>query len=508
MASLSTLTRAIGAFITAFREEQLIPSDLYSWDEFDSRFLRYSMGEMFYVNKAYKDIAKFSARMKSNDHLYKFIRGIYNPVFRLTEGYVSKVYGGGIDWQELTGGSIPITDATPQTIDAIRQLWVWSNWGTRKSLYVRNGAKYGDSVLKVVDQPSRGKVSIEVLHPAKLRDYKLDNAGNVTYGRIEYYVPGEGSDPGYMYREDLERDVIRTFKDGKPHAFYADAADRPVNSWENEAGFVPLVLTKHRDVGMNSGMTAYHPALDKVNEINDAASILADAIRNAVNIVWFVPGLGDTTDLTPTKTSRDDVTILSARSEKVGTPFPMTANIDLAGAGANIDRQLSELEQDLPELALHQLRAARNQTAPGVERAFDDAIGRYKEAQGNYDDGLIRANKMGLSIGGMRRYKHFESFDLSSYAAGDEDHYIASRKIMGDDLSKQDRIAALRDADGKSTGILELILEELDIDETDRARVIAAVESDQRNAARGAFDSLFGNTGDTVDPAGDNANNG
>lgn len=67
-----------------------------------------------------------------------------------------------------------------------------------KGLYVRNGAKLGDSVLKVVDDRGRDKVRIEVLDPRRLADVTLDEMMNIKSCVIEYERQ-DGDQKPYTY---------------------------------------------------------------------------------------------------------------------------------------------------------------------------------------------------------------------------------------------------------------------------------------------------------------------
>ena len=134
------------------------------------------------------------------------------------------------------------------------------------------------------------------------------------------------------------------------------------------------------------------------------------------------------------------------------------------------------------------LRDGGSLTAPGVRSAYNDAIDSFIEAQGNYDDGLIRAQKMAVSIGGFRGYDGFSAFNLDSYAAGDLEHFIGERAIISDELTKQEKIAALQAA-----GVpVQLILRELGYDEEDIEDVLAWQEEQARGAVRALAANVVG----------------
>ncbi len=485
--------------LLAFNERALIPTDNYDWNEYQSRLFRYALAESYYSNIAYRDITSFSSRLKSVSDLYKHVRGIYNPVSRLTEAYSAKVYGGSLDFEDLSRGAIPLTMASDELKLAIRQLWLWSNWGMQKTLYVRYGAQLGDVFLKVIDEPEKEKVRLEVVHPGKIKDCIFDAVGNIKEVTIEYERCEPDGKTWYVYGEKITPDTFATTKAGKSFAYNFDDMGQGVAEWDNPYGFVPMVLTKHKDMGQAWGANAFHGQIGKIDELNDAASVLNDQVRKAVNVMWYFAGATKKAIIDGTTTEKDEVAAIYGPAES--QPFPMIAPIDISSAGENIERLISELERDMPELALHRLRDGGNLTAPGVRSAYSDAIDRFTEAQGTYDDGLVRAQKMAVTIGGLRRYKGFESFNLDSYDNGDLEHFINERPIVSDEISKEQKLQTLQSAQAP----LWLIMRELDYDEETIDEVNAWKEEQDRNAVRGLAEGVFGS--DNGDNNGDNTDN-
>jgi len=496
------------AFLTTFTDRALIASERYDWDSTEYRLLRYALAEGYYASTVYSEIERYSARLKVDHKLYKHIRAVYNPVQRLTEFYVARIYGGALDFETQEQGAVPLLMASDVLKQAIKQTWLWSNWRAAKSVYVRTGALKGDVFLWVADEPERQKVRLEVLDPAKLRDWDEDGVGNIVSASIEYTREDKlanGQTERYVYRMDVDKERFATYKDGKPFAYVSDAAGQPLPVWPNEYGFVPLVQTKHRDLGLCAGASAYYGVTPKIDETNDAASILNDAVRKAVNIVYYGAGVQSSAQLVPSSAGskdagqglRDEVPILYGPKDSALTP--LTPQLDISAAGANVDRLLGELERDLPELSLHRLREGGNVTAPGVRAAYGDAIDRAKEAMGNYDDGYIRAQKMAVSIGGFRGYDGFQGFDLDSYDRGDLEFYVKERDVVGDSLSKNERIQAFVSAGSAPLPVQRRIYEELDVDAAIIDEMLDEQEQQQeaqmRAAVRGLADSAFGEDG-------------
>lgn len=423
----------------------LVPDSPDQWDAYTARLFRYAHWGAYYDNTIYTSLIRYAAQHRAAAHLYKHTRGVYNPVTRLVDMYVDKVYGGVLDTDTLETGAVPIADASPGLIRALRQVWVWSNWGVKKSLYVRTGTKCGDVALKIVDDRQRQKVRLEVLHPGKIRDVVTDDVGNVKTCVIEYErveKDASGRDKTYVYTETIDKEMFRTFKDGEPFAYYTDMEGRPVFEWANEYGFVPLVLCQHKDVGLDWGAPPFHASWRKIDELNDSASLINDYIRKAVVPMWWGAGIRKKEDLVVSQDERDQIPFVYAPANS--QPYPMVFPMDVSAALANIQELQQEIERDMPELALHRLRSSgADLTAPGIRAGFNDAIDKIQEARGNYDDALVRAQQMAVSIGGYNRYAGFEGFNLDSYDAGALVHRIAERPVIEDQLTIQERMQFL-----------------------------------------------------------------
>lgn len=430
----------------AWNGQALIPTQQAGWDLWASRLFRYELYGNYYSNNIYSFSDRFSPIHKSAYELYKNIRPIENPVNRLIELYVSKVYGGNINMQTLESGALPFTMDSDLVREAIRQGIKWSNWNTQKSLFVRHGALYGDVGLKVVDDRVDRTVRLEVLDPRKIKHATFNQIGDVDEIHIEYYDVEEsdtrtpGGNPArnmYLYTEIITPDTYSTFKNGVPFAYYEDDSGTKVSEWPNEYGFVPVTMTQHRNIGLSYGMNAFQASLRKIDEINDVVSLLDDAIRKHVNVLWYFAGVAKSADLDASTTSRDQFPAVYGPKES--NPVAMVANLDIAAVTAHINELVLEIERDMPELSLHRLREKGLATAPGVRASYSDAIDRIVEARGNYNAGLIKSLKQLIRIGGYNRYDGFESFSLAS----EPDFTIADRPVIEDELPKAEKITAL-----------------------------------------------------------------
>lgn len=446
--------------------------DPLKWDIPATRMNRYRIYEAFYNNTAYFDPTMLAQLQTMRPKWYKRIRGIYNPTNRFVTLYQSKVYGGALDMQGLIDGAIPIEQADQTLRKAIVQIWKWSNWQTNKSVYVQTGSKFGDVLLKVVDDTSRGRVRLEVIDPRKVVDLVTDEVGDVTYAYIEYERLDPETDRTYTYGEEITPETFKTFRDGELHPYYSDASGSPIAEWDNEYGFVPMALCQHSPTGLTWGQNGYHASLDKISEVNDQAALVNDQIRKVINPVWAITGA----QKSAIELDTDRETIPTLHLPTGATIQALITPIDIANASLNIKDLLAELERDLPELALYRLREQASVTAPGVKAAYSDAIGRIQEARGQYDGTLVKAQQMAIAIGGYRRYEGFTAYNLESYENGDLEHFVGNRAVVPDELSLLDKVNVLNGLGGTKKLVLQAlgypddVIDELMGEDEQRAR--------------------------------------
>lgn len=515
---MGAIRSAINAFWLTLNQadgDTPLAVDIAGWSEYKMRLQRYALYEAYDSNVVYREVYKASNARKVKYKLYKHIRGIYNPFHRATMTFGSFVYGGKLD-RELRSGSIPLVTDNDALRAAVWQIFKWSAWGTNKGLYAINGAKFGDSPIKIVDDPARKQVRLELVDPAKIKDLKLDPVGNVKGVVIEYDRIDPENEPPLgendnrpaktaRYTEIAEHGGrMRLFRNDDPYEW-----DGLPSEWDNDYDFVPLVVAYHSPPTMGWGKNALHGVLDKIDEINDQASNINDILRKHNHPIWLFTGIN----------GASDIDLSNATGRKDGLPYislgkntdakPMVAPISLADADHNLGRMLDELERDLPILSLSRLRERSGDTsAPSAEAMFSDGIASVKDARGMYDDALIRALSMAVTIGAIRRYPGFEQFSENSYQRGDLDMHIDDRPVLNDQLSKSDKVTAIMSASSAPAPYQRLILDELGYPAETVEQVVAEARLEKdtaaRAAVRGLTDSLFGaQPDDTEDEDGE-----
>lgn len=383
---------------------------------------------------------------KARHGLGRSIRMIYNPTRRLCDFYAGIIYPGILaeDGRNLPNGTrlaIPLADDTPPELRAaIGQIWQWSNWQASKSIMPRWGAMTGNAFVEIIDDMERGQVRLELIWPGLIEDLDRDAVGNLIGYTYAYDALNEETETTYTYRRRVDMEAIREYND-----------QRLIAETPNPYGFVPAVWVPHVDTGMVWGGAALR-SLNKLDELNDQASAVADRIRLIMKspiVLWgggsvaaMVDGAtkaGPTAQKVNPYEDREQLKILQ------GPVNGEVGGIALDGveeAYVHIDKILGEIEHDHPELTMYsQLRSMSQVTGPGAERMLGDAAALIDEARGNYDHYTRLILQKAIAVAGHRastgdwgplntQQAKFTPFDLDSYARGDLNFDIMPRPII------------------------------------------------------------------------------
>lgn len=471
----------------AWQEDyQSVDSDYF--DDYSTRMARYRLNTLYFENTQYHTSHRlhYPARYVGR---YRHMRGIYNFVSRLVDLEVNKTYGGRIDWAgDLRTGAIPIIvakGASPQLLESIKTLLEWSNFGDGKDLYVRNGARLGDSFLKVVTVieelvtqiPNQDpvttlipkKVRIEVLDPHKVYDVGHDNVGNVNHIIIQYYDtdidPNTGKERDFKFVEEWDKQVVSKWIE-YGNATFEQMRKRAPNSIEdNIYGFVPVVHVPHKDIGRKFGVTSFHNSLEKVDEQNDIASLTNDGIRKSVYPMLVVKG-GKMPDPNQTVRDRDGFLVFELTKPDQDV-VPITPTIDMAGSLATQDKMTSEIEGDVPPLSLQRIREkGGDPSGVAIENAYSDAANSLEAIQGRYDERLIRALQMACTMAGVLGLEGFP-YTLESYKQGLLRFYIKERRVFSDRMDPVERARLIMEA--AASDAWEIVARDLEVPQEDIA---------------------------------------
>ena len=423
--------------IRAFRE-QFVSASAFSEEEFadpDARKVRYDILWAQYENTVYRSIHAWAGTYKTRYALYRYIRNIYNPAYRLGEFWKAHLWGGMLDAEAGEEGSLPIVTTNEALRPSIAEVWQWSNWAIQKDIVTLHGSIYGDVILKVIDDVEREKVYLENVYPGLVTDLTKDPFGHIK----GYTIEEERAHPFHArpvtYKETCEREeqavIYRTYLNNALFAWNEKAAE-----WVEPYGFVPMVHIQHNDVGLGWGWSELHPARSKMHELDDLASLLSDQVRKSVNAKWLFTGVKATSPdqtMTITETTgrpepgREEEPALYSPDPQ-SKAMPLVAPIDIEGAILHIQEILKDFERDYPELKFDTLRVGGEVSGRALRIARQPAEVKVLQRRAGYDDGLKRAVQMALSIGGLRGI--FSGVNLDSFEAGALDFEFDERGVF------------------------------------------------------------------------------
>lgn len=414
--------------------------------DFSGRRLRYRIYWSYYSQSAYDNVNVWATSYRSQYGLYRYIRNVYSPSYRLAEFYKSHLWGGPLDAGAGMDGAVPIETENERVRKALSELWLWSNWQSKKDVVTLWGTVMGDVFVEVVDDVSRGRVYLEPMRPGQVKSVDLDSYGNVKGYELEYEIHHPSRTGTAIYNELVTRDgedvVYRTYLNGAPHAFSSnlDRSGEPVQEWAIPYGFVPLVFIKHNDVGLDWGWSEYQPLAGKMREADDLASALSDQIRKTIDPIWLMKNIKSTSlswsgaDPTVNRPlpGREEHKLLYAQGENVDAKA-MVAELDIQGSLSHLGGIIEEIERDYPELGLQVKTASGDASGRALRVARQPATAKVLQRRANYDSGLVRVQSMAMAMGGYRGYVGYEGLGLDSYGRGDLNHSIADRPVFEND---------------------------------------------------------------------------
>lgn len=443
---LSTNIRRVMSLLRPGEEVAWTP-----WTEARPRDL-YALLRLYYdSNDLYRGLTSY---MHYRQAWQESMLPLRNPAFRVVEFYASKL------WPGTLPGALPIETAVDDDeplVAAIHQVWGWSNWGAQKQVAARQLAMLGDLFLKVVSDPARKRVFFRLIDPDHVVDFDTDERGYLTYIRVDIPQSKRQGDRtlSYTHTEVWTKELYRRWEHEHHNDTITEELGTPAEELPLSAfgiDFVPFVHIQFRDVGRARGMGAYTHALDKIDEANRQASRLHQMLFRTNKALWVV-GANDTAangsplpapTLTPGKDGKtaewadDSILYLPGMSSMTA----LVPNINYGAALQILDAMMAEIEKDLPELAYYRIRDMNQVSGRAVQFLLSDAIDRAREARGNAEDGLVRANQMAITLAQAAR---IPGFDVGRYEAGDLAHWFAERDIMplsGLERTEEERIEA------------------------------------------------------------------
>jgi len=458
-----SVTGRFMAGLRAFREAYMIAgmegfdtpafSQIYDFEGADARATRYDVLWAYYQGNVYRDLHKWSRKLKAEYGLYIHIRDIYNPANRICNFHQTHIWGGYIDVGAGDASEIPsalpIEDTASDSVrEAIAQIWAWSRWQVTKDIVTLYGSVFGDVFIRVTDLPEREMVYLERIHPAWLVDVRKNPLDEIEYYEMTYVRRDpEKPDRNVQYSETAELTgsgvTYQTFKDNKPYAWNGNS-----DKWTVPYPFLPIVHIKHNNVGLDWGWSELFPKLSTFRELDDQASKLGDQVRKMVDSPWLFTGIkpGKTGGAitiegmssegeNPTKkeVERDETPILYAH-DPGARAFPLVSELDIEAALSHIKEIAAEVERSYPELRTGggmgggQSREVASGRALLIARG--EAEDKIEQRRVNYDEKLVTLHRMAMAMASEASYKGFEGFSFEDWDGEATDHRIKALRSV------------------------------------------------------------------------------
>ena len=419
-----------------------------AFNRWDARKFRYDLFWAFYQNNTFQAMSHaWSPSIKAQFGLYKNTRNIFCPGKRLGDFWGSYPYSGTFDAQAGDDGAAPILTDIPAVRPRIARLWRDSRWNIHSENWTRSGAIYGDSCLKLVDDPIRRRVTMKPVHPGHVKWFDKDHSGRVKSYIIEEQrydprrVPFQDINPILdpralerivTYNEECFIDgdevVYRTFLNGGLFDWrkYSGDGTECAAEWRVPYGVVPLVIHPHQEIGLQCGMSEFHGFVSKVFEVDDMASGLGDQYRKTIRAPWVIfgakpgdfkapdyqhpprnpmlPGYGQPDGGYPADQRGREQLNIQTISDPAGKAQSLVADLKGEDVGLHIDRINAEIERDYPELQMD-IWATSDVSGRALREARRRVVTKVQGKRACYDLALADAHEIAMYIESVMGYE-------------------------------------------------------------------------------------------------------
>jgi hypothetical protein len=420
----------------------------------------YEILERYYQNNGLYDSL---AQMLNVQGLWmQGMKPLRNPAHRAVEFHVSHLWPGSLP------DAMPIQAKKRAVIDAIHQVWNWSNWGNEKQLAARKFANRGDLFLKVPTyRNASGIVTqtfLQMLDAANVIHFKKDARSFITYIRIDTHQLRSGEDGieqvtrTEIWDKDTDTYTVYMHVKGKGAALkeLGEPVEKKFILESFGFDFIPIVHAMFCDTGDERGSNCYEHALDKVDEANMQATRLHQMLfrYNKPTTVVMANAIDDSGRPLPPPTIEDrDGSSSSDLPVQIGDDdlweLPgytklehLVPDLNYADALSILNAQMTELESDLPEILYYELKEKGELSGKALTTLLSGAVDRALEARGNAETALVRAQQMALTIAQIHGISGFEAETIGTFESGSFDHSFLPREVIP--LSKQERAETVK----------------------------------------------------------------
>lgn len=364
--------------------------------------------------------------MSANYYLNEWheeMKPLRNPANRSVEFFVSNILPGNVP------SALPIVTDNERLVEPLQQMWKWEGFNQNKPKAIRWFSIFGDLFIQCVTSPNLDKVYRNFIKPTNVTSFQEDSRGNIIKIRLDVRTSSTT-----WHTEIWTMEGMRVWENtlGEYQAEQSLPAQEivPLSTWGID--FIPFVHMKFRDIGDLYGMGCFSHCLDKIDEVNRMATRMHMLMFRHNKPYWAVKANANDSEgkpiPAPTFSSSiedfDDNTLM--RLPGTSSIESLIPDLKYDAFILAVDKQLEEIEKDLPELAYYRLREKGELSGKAVRLLLGDALSRIKEARTNFEAGLIKSDSMVLTIG--QRMGIWSG--LGEYDDGSLDHEYKERELL------------------------------------------------------------------------------
>lgn len=427
-------------------------ASIYKPDDWDYRRL-YEMFEWYYnQNSLYEIIGE---QGKAYLDAYKRMSESRNPAFAAVEFYPKTIWPGALP----KALPIIVANGNDDVRKGIERVWKWSNWGQRKQVAARYAALYGDLFLKVnvrTDANKRGTgVSIQVVNPKYITDFKKDERGFVTYLRYDVCLTADPEKPYELPKWHTEvwddtgyRGWEHTLGNSVKISGLGEATKK-YSMQDMRLDFLPWVHVPFIAIdGIQStdarGLNVFFNCMSKIDKIALKSFRLDQLLfehnrpHKQIRANAMTPDgrpMAPPTFLQKLRNGMNSDMVLNLNGEDV-YHMPGNSFIEYLDTKINYEVHMQEIKDcleaiktDLPELRYYEATELANESGIAVLAKLSPAIDRALEVRGNLESGLIQADQMALSLAIAWEVPGFD-MNLGDYHNGDFEHSFKERPVF------------------------------------------------------------------------------
>ncbi len=415
------------------------------------------------------------------------IRAVENPALQAVVFHVMHVFPGPLG--EALPLDLPSGDPLREVVERILR---WSWFGTQKDNLVDTATTLGDAFIRA--RSSGDRVGMQVRDPDDVTEFEEDGEGNITYLRLDVEEAGEGGAPEF-YTEAWSRDenlYAQWTHNLGVHAPYAQLPAPEVESPISEFGhdFVPYVRASFREGYRASERSdgVFEPHREAIDELLRSGTVMRDRFFRHGKPLWQSvteqeKPVDYVEEMARQQRQNDSKEVESARFPDLETFIrnprgtrleAMVPSIDWSAGLAQIDDLRLALERSMSELRFARGHDKGAPSGAAIDKHRDPAVRRARAARGNFEEAILQAVKMCVTMGqgrglfdeGIGRYERGD-FDSLSFKARPIVPPTEAEQTAAD-TAKAEMYAALREV---SPELLRLRLVEDGYDEDTAQRI-------------------------------------